>query len=458
MYTFQDLQAKRTELERIDFVKSAIDSHKTTQIYKTAIDAEEYAAHRNTTIRKYQRLLYSVSGKAFPDKWGANFKMACRHFSRFITQEVQFLLGNGTQWENESTATALGTKKQPFDNQLQKLALKALKGGVSFGFYNRDHIDVFGITEFVPLYDEIDGTLKAGIRFWQVETGKPFHAKLYEIDGFTDIIFYTPTDTIGEGWNIIDSGKAERAKRFYKYNVNVSEADGEEINNGENYPSFPIVPLFGNPEKQSELVGLKEEIDCYDLIRSGYANTVDEASIVYWTLTNAGGMDDIDLAQFVERLKTVHAATTTDDVQPESHTLEAPYQSREALLERLDRDLYRDAMALDTNRIAAGATTATQIRAAYEPLNSKCDMFEYCVIDFIQGILEIAGIEDEPTFTRSMIVNVNEDIQSLVLAAPNLTQEYVTEKILTLLGDKDRAAEIIGQMQTENLPTITIEE
>ena len=67
------------------------------------------------------------------------------------------------------------------------------------------------------------------------------------------------------------------------------------------------MPLWGNEEHQSELIGLREQIDCYDLIKSGFANTVDESSLIYWTINNAGGMDDIDLAKFVEQIRNVHA-------------------------------------------------------------------------------------------------------------------------------------------------------
>ena len=111
-------------------------------------------------------------------------------------------------------------------------------------------------------------------------------------------------------------------------------------------------------------------------------------------------------------------------------------------------------MALNTEDIAGGSTTATQIKAAYEPLNAKCDSYEYCVINFIQGILEIAGIEDNPTFTRSMLINVTESIQSLSQAAAYLPEEYVTRKMLTLLGDGDKADEYIAQMQADDLPKI----
>jgi len=439
MKTYEDWAGIETEADKQDFVYSAIKEHRSSRIYKEAIVAEKYARHRNVTINEYQKILYTLTGKAVPDRWGANYKMACRHFYRFVTQENQYLLGNGVSWQDNTTAEKLGTKKKSFDKQLQELGKAALIMGVAFGFYNLDHIDVFKVTEFVPIYDETNGALRVGIRFWQIEERKPLRATLYEEDGYTEYM-----------WK---DGECEilQDKRAYVLTLAETAVD-TEIYDGMNYPTLPIVPLWGNPEHQSELTGLREQIDCYDLIKSGFANTVDEASIIYWLIQNGGGMDDIDLAKFVERVKTVHAAVVEDDgARAESHTLEAPYQSREALLERLDRDLYRDAMALDVDRIASGAITATQIRASYEALNSKVDEYEYCVLDFVDRILELAGIDDNATFTRSQMVNTAEEIQNLVSAAPFLPAEYVTEKILAVLGDKDRTEEIIKQIHANEL-------
>lgn len=442
MLTYQDLlDVGQSETARMDFVKKAIGQHKTTDTYKIAYDAEEYFRHRNVTIGNYRKILYTVSGKAVPDNWSANFKMASRFFHRFITQENQYLLGNGVTWGEEGTGDRLGNRRYSFDTQLQKAGKKALTHGVSFGFFNLDHVDVFSYLEFVPLYDEEDGSMKAGIRFWQIDDGKPLRATLYELDGYTEYI-----------WNK-DEGKVLKPKRSYKLKLRRTDAEGVEIYNAENYPSFPIVPLWANTEHQSELIGLREQIDCYDLIKSGFADTVDEASLVYWTLTNAGGMDDVDLAKFVERLKTVRAVKLDDAVQVDAHTTDIPYESREALLKRLEDDLYKDAMALNTGEIAAGniSVTATQILAAYEPLNSKTDDFEYCVGEFIDGILEIAGIEDEYSFTRSKIVNVSEEIQTVVQSASYLDSDYVTKKILTLFGDGDKAEEVLKNMESDDI-------
>lgn len=439
LITYQDLlNVGESDKARMDFVQSAINSHKRSDLYLIALDAYKYDAKQNVTIINYKKLLYTISGEAVPDNYSANYKITSAFFNRFVLQENQFLLGNGVTWQNESTGDALG---DDFDTRLQELGHDALVGGVSFGFWNYDHVDGFNILEFVPLYDEEDGAMKAGIRFWQMDSYKPLRATLYELDGYTDYM-----------WKPGEDGEILHNKRPYIIKVKESPADGEVIYDGENYPTFPIIPLWGNPQKQSELVGIREGIDAYDLIKSGFANDVDDASLIYWTINNAGGMDDRDLVEFVNHMKRIKAAVVEESgASAESHSIDVPYGSREALLDRLRSDLYEDAMALDTKNIADGAVTATQIKAAYEPLNNKTDMYEYCILDFISGILNVAGIEDEPTFTRSVIVNAQEEISNVLQAAEYLSEDYVTEKILRLFGDGDMADEMTEKLNAEEI-------
>lgn len=383
-----------------------------------------------------------MSGEAVPDNFSANHKCASSFFKRFVTQENQYLLGNGVSFGEDGTKERLGG--EDFDLQIQKAGRAALIGGLSFGFVNLDHIEVFKYTEFKPLWDEEDGGLKAGIRYWQVANDKPLRATLYELDGYTEYI-----KRKDEELTIL------KEKRPYRQIIAKSEVDGTEILDGMNYPTFPIIPLWGNPEHQSELVTIRSQIDAYDLIKSGFANDLDDASMIYWTITNAGGMDDVDLAQFIERMKVVKAAVVGDDAsgnaKAEAHTLDVPYQSREAYLTRLESDMYKDAMALDTTQIAAGQVTATQIEAAYEPLNEKADMFEYCVNEFIRGILNVLGIDDTPTFVRSKMANKAEEINAILAGAEYLSQEYITEKLLTILGDIDKVDEVMEQIADESM-------
>jgi len=246
-------------------------------------------------------------------------------------------------------------------------------------------------------------------------------------------------------------GEVIAEKKPYIISTVTTRVDGTQIYDGRNYPSFPIVPLWGNPHRQSEFEGFRESIDCYDLIKSGFANDIDDASFIYWTLQNAGGMDDIDLVKFTERMHTLKAAVIDDDgAKAEAHTMDVPTEARSKILDILHRDMYNDYMALDVEHIASGAMTATQIRAGYEMMDDKADQYEYQVCQFISAILELAGIEDNPTFTRSKIINVQEEVNTVLAASQYLPSEYVTKKIVTLLGDGDQTEEILAMMEAED--------
>lgn len=441
MKTFQDFQkVGENEQDRMLFIRSAINDHKSSLPFRIAMDAEMYDKQQNVTITTFRNLLYTVTGEVIPDNYSANYKLASNFFDRLTTQRNSHLLGNGVTFQKDDTKDKLG---QFFDEQMLELGHSAQKGGVSFGFWNNDHLEVFDLINFVPLYDEENGALMAGIRFWQIAPEKPLRATLYELDGLTDYI-WTSDKPNGE---VMENGE----KRAYKTKTTGTPVDATYIYQGENYAGFPIIPLF-NVKKQSDLIGMREPIDCYDLIKSGFANTVDEASLFYWTITNAMGMDEVDVVKFRDQIKRIKAGMIErNGAQVEAHTVDAPYASREALLTRLRNDLYEDYMAEDIHEISAGATTATQIDASYEPLNLKTDSYESRVTTFILQLLNLLGIDDKPTYKRSKVHNKAEEIQVILQAAQFLPEEYVTKSILTIMGDTDALEEVKRMKRLEEL-------
>lgn len=438
MKTYQDFLevAKKSDRDRMEFVLAAINDHKNSDLYQQAKIAREYDEHRNVTIITVQKLLYTLSGKAIPDNYSANYKLRSAFFPIFMRQETQYLLSNGVILKNAENKKRLGRK---FDNQIQNLARSALVGGVAYGFWNLDHLEVFTVLDFVPMLDEENGSLRAGIRFWQVAANKPLRATLYEPDGFTQFIRRS-----GKEMEIL------APKRGYISVEASSEVDGTEILEYQNYPGFPIIPMYGNRARQSELVGQREAIDCYDLIKSGFADTVDDASIIYWTISNAGGMDEIDMARFKETMRRIGVGLVDDDgAKAEAHTLTIPVEAREALLSRLSDDLYRDFQMLDTTKIQGGQKTATEITAAYQQMDNKVDEFEYCVGDFLYQLFALIGIDDEPTFTRSKIVNQMEQTQMVLLAASYLDDETILSKLPWLT--QEEVTEIMRRKSAEEV-------
>ena len=434
--TYNDLlEIGENERDRMEFVLSAIREHKASKDYAIAADAELYYKHQNPTIMRFQRFIHNQFGQKVPDIWSANNKIASNWYNYFTTQAVSYLLGNGVTFKTEANKKKLG---EDFDKRVQDCATAAKNGGIGFGFWNYDHLEVFKLTEFVPLYDEDDGGLKAGIRFWQIDDQKPLRATLYELDGYADYI-----KRKGEDVTVLHK------KRAYKQIIRKSEVEGETILDGENYPSFPIVPLW-NVNRQSDLVGNQGTLDGYDLTISGLLNNLDDGEFIYWILKNCGGMNELDDAKFIEQLKLTHVAHADGDdgASVEAHNVTVEFEATAEALDRLEKQLFKDFMALKVEDIGAGATN-DQIQAAYEPINQKTDQFEYCVTEFINGILALAGIEDEPTYTRSQMSNQSELLEMVLQCAEYLDDEYVTTKILTLLGDSDKVSEVLKRKDAE---------
>lgn len=446
MLTHQDfikaVGGSETKLEQ--FVASAIATHKNSDEFKMAQVADLYDRQRNVTINEYVRTMFTLAGAPIEDFTASNNKIASNFFHRLNTQRCTYSLGNGIYFANDEGNRIKDQLGDKFDKRVFDIGYYALIHGVCFGFWNLDKIHVFPLTEFVPLWDELDGTLKAGIRFWQIDELKPMSAVLYELDG------YTKFETAAEGEKR-GTLQISQSKRAYKLNVITSELGGEEIVGEENYSTLPIVPMWGSKLKQSTLVGMQTAIDSFDLIRSGFANDLTDCAEIYWLIENCGGMTEDDLARFRDRLKLNHIAEvpTGDGERITPYTQEIPYQARKTYLDDIRSGIYEDFGGLDVHSVDA-ASTNDHLEAAYQPMDENADDFEYQVIEFIQQILHVAGIEsDDPIFKRNRISNQREQVEMVMLEASYLDEETVLNKLPNITPDEVK--EILQRKDVEDM-------
>lgn len=429
MKTYQDLQEAIVKGNVGAFLRSAVCDHQGSKAYKDAVDGMAYYNKHNITIEKFQKFLFTLSGNKTPDIWSSDYRLKTLMFRRLVLQEVGYICANGVSMDEKEK---LGTD---FDNKLQTAAKLALAQGVAFGYWNLDHLEVFSFADtpgnpgFVPLLDEKTSELMAGIRYWFRETGNKtlFRATLYELDGVSE--------WAAEG---SDDATMITAKRAYILKELRNDLGVVDVCD-ENYTRLPIATLYGNDTHESELVGLRGSIDCYDFIKSGFANQIDDTSGVYWILKNTGAMDDKDLAQFVQRMKSVKATMVdgSDGTAAEAHTLDVPVEARKTMLDILRRDLYEDAQMLDVAALAGAEKTATEISAAYQPQDNKCADFEWLLHDFIEQICLVAGIDDpHPAFTWNKVINQAEETSMILSAAEYLDDETVLNKLPWILPEE----------------------
>lgn len=443
MITFQDFQLQASQ-NLPEFIARAIAEHKSSDIYKIAVDADAYDKQLNTTIMNYVQLIWSSSGQPIEDFTATNNRIASNFFHRLNTQRCTYSLGNGVTFSDDDNGKLKESLGQKFDTRLKTLAYYALKHGVAFGFWHYDQLHVFPLTEFVPLWDEMDGSLKAGIRFWQIDDNKPVIAVLYEEDGYTKFTTATEMEqgTGTERRIVIGNGLTFREiepKRGYKRKLKSTRATGDEIVGEENYSSLPIIPLWGSQLHQSTLVGMKCAIDSFDLIRSGFANDLSDCTQIYWIVENCAGMTDEDLQRFRDKMKIqriVEVGTGEDGVKVTPYTQEIPFAARQAYLTDIRQGIYEDFGALDVHQVNADSTN-DHLEAAYQPLDENADDFEYQIIEFVQRLLEVAGLGDNtPVFKRNRISNIKEQVEIVMQEAEYLDDETILNKLPNITPDE----------------------
>lgn len=455
MKTYQDYEKAQDKLE---FIKAAINEYRASDEYKTALIADEYEKQRNVTIREAVRYFYTMDGRTVVDFTAANNKLANNFFHRLNSQRRSYLLGNGTSFTRtekrmidgrertvDLTKEALGTD---FDNKLYEAAYFALIHGVSYTRCDEKKYYVFPATQFCPLYDEYTGALRAGIRFWSLDWQKrPATVVLYTEDGYTT--YRTKNGSKGLDLALYDDTRA------YKVDVRETPAEGAEIVGESNYGVLPIVPLWGSKQHQSTLVGMRDKLDAYDLIQSGFANDLQECAEIYWIIGNAMGMTDSDLAKFRDRIKLNHvAAADLDNSSVTPYTQDVPYAARKEFLENIRASIFEDFGALDVHTISAGQTN-DHIDAAYQPLDEETDDLEAQVILYIRQILALMGIDDTPQFKRNRISNQKEQTEMVMMAADHLDEKTLLEKLPWITVDEvqdvlmSKDEEIDGRMDEE---------
>ena len=444
MITYQDYERAENKTK---WLQNAIVSYRNSKEYKAAADQQEYMTGRNTAILNTVKIIYNMAGLPENDFTASNFKLMNKQIHRMVTDRCSYSLGNGVSFASAKrakdaegkTVTVDETKEllgDKFDTYVFRTAYWAQANGKAFLHVHMSEekeeweYTLFKMTEFLPLYDEKDGSLRGGIRFWSLDWGKrPITAVLYLEAGY--IRYETPEKKYG-----VSSLQPVTDLLPYIEIVEESEAFGEEVVGTGNLTRLPIFPLYSGENRESVLVNQKGKIDAYDMISSGFANDLTDCAQVYWLISGAMGMTEADKRQLLDRLILQHMAVVDGEnssITP--YTQEIPWQAREKCLQMLETRMYKDFGGFDVQSIQAGDTN-DHVEAAYWPMDEEADAFEYEVITFIQMILDMMGIDDVPQFKRNKVSNQKEQTEMVLLAAPHLDDRTILEKLPWITVDE----------------------
>lgn len=462
-YTFQDWQESTESPKEYahQIVKAYRNSEefrrmRTAQLYFNAQNeaiAQKYILKATTWEHKQENGTVVVGTSNKPIEGN---RIYSDFFKRFVIQQNMHLLANGVSLGEESQKEKLGLS---FDKTLAQMGEKALIHGVCYGYWNVDHIEPLpayldDLSGFVALVDEQNSSIGVGIQFWQLNSDRPLYMRVFEHDGVT--VYKAQKSEVTELY----------PKRAYKQLIK-TDAAGEVLVGGENYSALPILPLYANPEKASELTeAIKRKIDAYDVIISDFCDNLEQTNEVYWAINNYGGTE-AEVLRMLAKIKELKAVVSVSDGMgggstAAPHSFQVPHEARSVALALLEKQLYQDYQALSMTELTGGSLTNVAIQTAMLNLNLKADRYEWQVFSFVQGVLKLQGIETEQiSFKRQDVVNRSEivhdiyamrhdiDQNTALRLNPYIMQEEINEIIENVLAEGMRAAEMEASIATE---------
>lgn len=460
-YTYQDWE-RTAEGGRSELLMQIINRYKASDEFSRALTAQRYFEGENTAVLekvilrkgRYEYQTHDDSGRTVTKyvertEHLKGAQVASNFLFRFATQLNQYVLANGVQINKAPSADILGGG---FDKVLEQMGEKALLHGVCWGFWNADHLEMIpaardALSGFVALVDEQTSLPRLGVQFWQIETTRPLHIRLFEEDGVT---LYRKDKE--------NALTVLQPKRPYKL-MTARDAAGELVVGAENYIRLPVIPLYANAEQRSEMTtAIKAKIDAYDRIASDFVDNLDQANDVYWVLNNFGGntSEMLDMIRQVREYRIVanisDGTGAASTVEP--HAFEVPYAARKTSLELLERELYRDSMALDPHELTGGSLTNVAIRAAMVNLNLKADRYEWQAYAFVQQLLRLIGRDTEDiTFRRQTIANDSEMVNDIALM-----RDYIDDRTALELNPyipADQIDQILANVDAQRLTGFT---
>lgn len=443
MYTYQDFLLTNN---KENFIEECINYFRTSNQYLMALESRKYYAGENTSILKRLQWFYNSMGIKENDKFKANNQVPNEFYRKIIMQQKSYLLSNGVSMEDD--VKELLSKK--LDLKLQKLGSDSLLDGVSYAYcyINNNNFDFanFKGIEFIPLHDEKNNNIMAGIRFYQINANKPMYIELYEIDGMTE-------------YRSKSEGGIELINPKIPYKITKKiDILGEEIISQEGWSMLPIIPFYANDLKMPTMtVALKNKLDLYDVIMSDFGNNLEDNNDVYWILKNYQGQD---IGEFLADYKYYKTVSVDEQGDAKPHTIDVPYNARETALNILRKEIFESAMALDISVLSGGSLTNVAIKANMADLDLKTDSFEIEALEFMEKLIDLynynynSSIDYNIKFIRRTLINDTETVDNILKFRADI--DHKTALRLNPYIDDDEIEDIIEAMEEESIEKYSV--
>lgn len=350
----------------IDEIKQFIDEDAISEKKNHANKGQMYY-DGNHDIKGYRLFYFNKDGNLVEDKTRSNIKIPHPFFTELVDQAVQYILSGKDGFiksdipELQTELDAYFNDNEDFMSELSEVLTGSQTKGFEYmyAFKNEEdrlsfqYADSIGVIE-VREKDSDDGC--EYVIYWYIDRIEKGQKKIKRIQVWDDKQVYYYVQVDGGAIETDASEKINpRPHTLYKQ-------EGKAATYYENFGFIPFFRLDNNKKQISDLKAVKELIDDYDLMASSLSNNLVDFDTPIHVVKGFQG-DNLDELQ--QNLKTKKIIGVDENGGIEVHTVDVPYQAREAKLNLDEKNIYRFGMGLNTSGLKdTNATTNIAIKAA----------------------------------------------------------------------------------------------
>lgn len=238
---------------------------------------------------------------------------------------------------------------------------------------------------------------------------------------------YDQFDEEGKKWNIYEYWDKEYCNTFRKesraimdaikpydlYGAAGEQPEGDPGSWQHGFGEVPFIPFPNNAEGSNDLNDVKELIDAYDKVYSGFLNDLEDIQEVIFILA---GYEGENLGEFLKKLKKYKTIKVDSDEEGKGGlstlTIDIPVEAREKMLAMTRKSIFEQGMGIDPDPQNFGNSSGVALSYLYSLLELKAGLME---TEFRQGFGRlvraicrhegICAVDVAQTWTRTSVHN-----------------------------------------------------
>lgn len=144
-----------------------------------------------------------------------------------------------------------------------------------------------------------------------------------------------------------------------------------------NFGEIPFIPFFNNAECGNDLDDIKELIDTYDKVYSGYLNDIEDIQEIIFILSGYEGESLSEFLQKLKKYKTIKVDGNEDGKGGLSTlTIDIPVEAREKMLAMTRKAIFEQGMGIDPDPQNFGNSSGVALSYLYSLLELKAGLME----------------------------------------------------------------------------------